>query len=1051
MPSISTYALAADKIVVRLTAGKILTEGQIIPYVPDPGDVVYNGRDVVRNGVDIGRLVGEDQTLLSTYDTYLAEPLPGLTTGWAVSGNAIEGVYRKTHVVDTAELIQFTFGFVVENTITLDLAAPLANGQSVTITLPGTLGSLTYTHSPASTASEAVHVSQTGFRPDDARKIGYVSTWAGTDAAGNELALHYAAGTPFRVVEEGSGLTVLTGALRDGKPASETTDWTFNHTRADVAEADFSALTRPGTYRLVVDGVGTSPYSFTIDQDVWDAAAKTSLSGLYAQRSGIALTDPYADIARPRDLHPDDGLVVHRTTVTLAQTTEGLNLDGGRDHFGDIVAGATSEVVANAWGGWHDAGDFDRRIQHTDVVRDLFYLAEVRPGWVERTALDIPENGNDIPDILDEALYGLDVFRRLQSADGAVSGGLESSGNPARGQGSWNDTNDWYAYTPDLWSTAKYAASAAKAAFTLRQYDAALARVYEDSAIRAMAWVEANQDKLPTSQLQEYTDSSNLAAAELYRLTGDARYNAIYLATTVFNGISAIGERQYEAADVYARTSRPGVDQAVKQRGVDEILGNADFVMNVFDRGGFGSLYNPWTTVGWGISEATPIWSERLIRAYGLQTDAAKKQQYLDHIIDDTQYGLGANPLNQTYTTGIGERQPTDILHEDYESQGGAYPDGISVYGTYNPASFYGYYWYFGYLGDNVYPNFYDRPIDETSQGARYLIPLNEFTPQQTIGVNALVWSWLAARDPGDATAETGPGNADTAEGTAAADLLATGRANDTLLGGQGDDTLNAGPGDDRLEGGPGGDSLYGGAGRDTASYAGSTQGVVVSLLTQRGLGGDAQGDVLFAIEDLQGSAQADALTGDAGANRLDGGAGDDVLAGGPGADTLLGGGGRDTASYAAAQAGVVLRLDFPWLNAGEAAGDSLSGIGRVIGSGFDDTLVGDAGAQTLEGGAGQDALIGRQGADRLVGGPGMDFFAFAAEDFQRGVYDTVADASDADWFILVGVVRTTLWTAPWQGGVVVTTPDLGFGLDGGGFFVENFTIEMFWSRLITL
>lgn len=1090
MPVVSAQALAPNKLLIRIEAGKILTEGHIIDYAAEPGDVVYNGRDVVRNGIDIGRLVGEAQTLLSTYDTYLAEPLPAdLFAGWQVSGNTVRDVFRKTHVVDTAELIQFTFGYVVETGITLDLATPLSIGQTVTITLPGTLGSIAYTHAPASTPSEAIHLSQTGFRPDDTRKIGYLSTWAGADAQGNQLALHYAAGTPFQVVEEGTGLVVFRGTLRDGKPASEPTDWTFNHTKADVAEADFSALTRPGSYHLIVDGVGTSPYSFTIDNDVWDRAATTSLSGLYAQRSGIALVDPYADIARPRDLHPDDGLVVHRTTITLAQTTEGLNLDGGRDHFGDIVAGATSEVVANAWGGWHDAGDFDRRIQHTDVVRDLFYLAEIRPGWVERTALDIPENGNDIPDILDEALWGLDVFRRLQDADGGVSGGLESSGNPARGQGSWNDTNDWYAYTPDLWSTAKYAASAAKAAFTLRQYDAALATIYEDSAVRAMGWVEAHQDQFPTTaadyKRNEFTDSRNLAAAELYRLTGDARYNGIYLATTVFNGSAAIDERQYEAADVYARTSRAGVDQAVQQRGVDEILANADFILNVFDRGGFGSLYNPWTTVGWGISEATPIWSERLIRAHGLQPDAAKRQDYLDHIIDDTQYGLGANPLNQTYTTGIGERQPTDILQEDYESQGGAYPDGISVYGTYNPASFHGYYWYFGYLGDNVFPNFYDRPIDETSQGSRYLIPLNEFTPQQTIGVNALVWSWLAARDAGDATPETGPGNADTAQGGGGGDLLATGLGRDTLMGSAGDDSLNGGPGDDMLQGGAGADTLYGGAGRDTASYAGATSGVTVSLATQRETGGD----VLFAIENLRGSAHDDSLTGDDGDNVLDGHGGNDTLAGGAGDDTAVfdsaaslrlvirpggfdalvtpDGGGpaarslmtgiewlRTADSTLALDAGLtgffkVTDTAGNQLAPGTAYAGPVAGVARqFLGSAAGEAVAGTAGHDFInllngddaaDGGPGDDIIDGGLGSNFLTGGAGRDiFFLDARGNGQAITWSTITDWADGEQLAIFGVkqgISRATWlasdgTAGFQGATLHLDIDGHGGID---------------------
>jgi hypothetical protein len=52
------------------------------------------------------------------------------------------------------------------------------------------------------------------------------------------------------------------------------------------------------------------------------------------------------------------------------------------------------------------------------------------------------------------------------------------------------------------------------------------------------------------------------------------------------------------------------------------------------------------------------------------------------------------------------------------------------------------------------------------------------------------------------------------------------------------------------------------GRGNDTASYAGSTAGVVVNLVSGTVSGGDAQGDTLLSIESVGGSALADTLTG---------------------------------------------------------------------------------------------------------------------------------------------------------------------------------------------
>jgi Ca2+-binding RTX toxin-like protein len=123
----------------------------------------------------------------------------------------------------------------------------------------------------------------------------------------------------------------------------------------------------------------------------------------------------------------------------------------------------------------------------------------------------------------------------------------------------------------------------------------------------------------------------------------------------------------------------------------------------------------------------------------------------------------------------------------------------------------------------------------------------------------------------------------------------------------------------------------------------------------------------------LTGGAGSDKLMGLAGADHLDGGAGDDVLEGGLGADSLIGGTGRDTASYALAGAAVTVDLLKPTANAGEAAGDTFSGIEDVLGSAYGDRLSGDNGANTLWGGAGNDTLLGMGGSDTLLGGAGND------------------------------------------------------------------------------
>lgn len=121
------------------------------------------------------------------------------------------------------------------------------------------------------------------------------------------------------------------------------------------------------------------------------------------------------------------------------------------------------------------------------------------------------------------------------------------------------------------------------------------------------------------------------------------------------------------------------------------------------------------------------------------------------------------------------------------------------------------------------------------------------------------------------------------------------GAGNDTIKGGPGAETLDGGSGDDALRGNGGADVLRGGDGVDTASYAGRSTGVDVSLDDVANDGSPGEGDdVASDVENLTGTSAADTLTGSAADNALTGGGGPDVLDGAGGSDTLAGDDGDD-------------------------------------------------------------------------------------------------------------------------------------------------------------
>ena len=163
------------------------------------------------------------------------------------------------------------------------------------------------------------------------------------------------------------------------------------------------------------------------------------------------------------------------------------------------------------------------------------------------------------------------------------------------------------------------------------------------------------------------------------------------------------------------------------------------------------------------------------------------------------------------------------------------------------------------------------------------------------------------------------------------------------------------------LIGGAGADTMDGGGGVDTASYAASTSGVAVSLMTGNSeSGGDAEGDRLFNIENLTGSNFDDTLEGNAGNNML------------------VGGVGIDTVSYANATSGangqgVTVNLALTSAqNTIRAGTDTLSGFENLTGSEFNDTLTGTTAANVLTGLGGNDILNGGAGGGLDARGHGQ-------------------------------------------------------------------------------
>jgi endoglucanase len=167
-------------------------------------------------------------------------------------------------------------------------------------------------------------------------------------------------------------------SFRGGPPVREVPTDGLGAVRT-VWIGDFTPLRAPGRYRIVIDD-GISSYPFSIGPSVFEPAVRAVQRAFYYQRAFTEIDAGHAQ-----------GPWVHASDAALAP----------------------SGVVK----GWHDAGDFSLYSASTNSA--LFWLLSAFADFSPREDdTSIPESGNGVPDLLDEARWGLEWLLSVQELNG---------------------------------------------------------------------------------------------------------------------------------------------------------------------------------------------------------------------------------------------------------------------------------------------------------------------------------------------------------------------------------------------------------------------------------------------------------------------------------------------------------------------------------------------------------------------------------------------------------------------------------------------------------
>ena len=335
-----------------------------------------------------------------------------------------------------------------------------------------------------------ISVNQVGYRPSDTKTA--ILRYTGAGAPEDDLKPDGVHAVTELFAADESGARVL--SLSAGELFYDTASGSW------MQRADFSALTSPGRYRICAgdDGREVLCEPFKIDEDPYDSLLKDAVRMLYLQRCGTQVSlpdDPDAEPFAHAACHDRPALIY------------------GTDQTRDVS------------GGWHDAGDYGRYVvPGAKAVADLF-LAYDLYGY-DSDELGIPESGNGLPDVLDEARWELDWMLRMQDPE---SGGVyhKVSCRSFPGEVMPGEETDELVICPvSVTATLDFAAVMAKASRLYASFDRDFSKTALDAAEKAWEYGAAheigegfhNPSGISTGEYPDTDASDELlwAACELY-------------------------------------------------------------------------------------------------------------------------------------------------------------------------------------------------------------------------------------------------------------------------------------------------------------------------------------------------------------------------------------------------------------------------------------------------------------------------------------------------------------------------------------------------------
>lgn len=435
----------------------------------------------------------------------------------------------------------------------------------------------------------------------------------------------------------------------------------------EVHELRFDRFHTPGQgYRLEVDGELSHP--FDVEEELYESLRTDAFAFFYAQRSGIAIE---ADLAGAEYARAAGHVGVAPNQGDIAVPCQAA--DSSLRAYGEAW---TCDYTLNVAGGWYDAGDQGKYVVNggisTAQLLSTYERSQSARGARRRAlgdgSLSIPEQGNGVPDVLDEARWELEWMLSMQVPSGAPLEGMVHHKvhdnqwtalpmDPAR------DPSVRELHRPSTAATLNMAAAAAQGARLYGRFDQPFAerlllgarRAWE-AALLTPALYAPGSDGTGGGAYSDsdVSDEFYWAAAELYLTTGENQYrdavtSSPHHTSEVFGlgGFSWVNVAALGRLHLATVKSRVPNARAIRR----SVLEGADALLALARQQAWGQPYAPTGNWVWGSS--SQILNNLMV--LGTAYDLSGDRRYQRAVLEGMDFLLGRNALNISYVTGYGD------------------------------------------------------------------------------------------------------------------------------------------------------------------------------------------------------------------------------------------------------------------------------------------------------------------------------------------------------------------------------------------------------------